>query len=84
VRSLDVSRWNCHHRAIRSADPWPDDMPVPTFGPRMVYTRCGIIGVDARPNVSLLQCSTPLPRWANKRLMHRSKRPPYSITNPAM
>jgi hypothetical protein len=31
-------------------DRWPDDMPVPTFGPRMVCTRCGIIGADARPN----------------------------------
>jgi hypothetical protein len=36
VRSLDVSCWNCHHRALLSADPWPDTMPVPTFGPRMV------------------------------------------------
>ena len=50
VRSLDVSCWQCHHRAILSADPWSDDMPVPTFGPRMVCTRCGIIGADARPN----------------------------------
>ena len=33
VRSLDVSCWNCHHRAIRSAAP-TDDVPVPTFGPR--------------------------------------------------
>jgi hypothetical protein len=43
---------------IMSAD------PVPTFGPRMVCTRCGVIGVDAQPNASLLQCNTPLPRWA--------------------
>ena len=49
VRSLDVSCWLCHHRAILSAEPWPDDVPVPTFGPRMVCTRCGIIGADARP-----------------------------------
>jgi hypothetical protein len=40
----------CHHRAIMSADPWPDHVPVPSFGPRMVCTRCGIIGADARPN----------------------------------
>jgi hypothetical protein len=33
-----------------SADPWPDDVLVPTFGPRMVCTRCGIIGADVRPN----------------------------------
>jgi hypothetical protein len=50
VRSLDVSCWLCHHQAIISAAPWPDDMPVPTFGPRMVCTRCGIIGADGRPN----------------------------------
>jgi hypothetical protein len=25
-------------------------VPVPAFGPRMVCTRCGIIGADARPN----------------------------------
>jgi hypothetical protein len=50
VRSLDVSCWICHHRAILSAEPWPDNVPVPTFGPRMVCTSCGIIGADARPN----------------------------------
>jgi hypothetical protein len=50
VRSLDVTCWQCHHRAIMSADPWPDDVPVPAFGPRMVCTRCGIVGADARPN----------------------------------
>jgi hypothetical protein len=44
VRSLDVCCWVCHHRAILSADPWSDDVPVPSFGPRMVCTRCGIIG----------------------------------------
>jgi hypothetical protein len=38
VRSLDVSCWQCHHRAIMSAVPCPDDVPVPTFGPRMVCT----------------------------------------------
>jgi hypothetical protein len=48
VRSLDVCCWLCHHRAIPSADPWPDHVPVPSFGPRMVCTRCGILG--ARPN----------------------------------
>jgi hypothetical protein len=50
LRSLDVCCWQCHHRAILSADPWPDHVPVPAFGPRMVGTRCGIIGADARPN----------------------------------
>jgi hypothetical protein len=48
VRSLAVSCWQCHHEAMLSADRWPDDVPVPAFGPRMVCTRCG--GADARPN----------------------------------
>jgi hypothetical protein len=42
VYSLAVSCHLCH--------PWPNDVPVPTFGPRMVCTRFGIIGADARPN----------------------------------
>jgi hypothetical protein len=50
VRSLDVSCWLCHHRAILRAGPWPNDVPVPSFGPRMVCTNCGFIGADARPN----------------------------------
>jgi hypothetical protein len=50
VRLLAMSCWQCHHQAVLSADPWSDDVPVPTFGPRMVCTRCGIIGADARPN----------------------------------
>jgi hypothetical protein len=50
VWSLDVSCWQCHHRAIMSADLWSDDVPVPTFGPRMVCTACGIIGADVWPN----------------------------------
>jgi hypothetical protein len=46
VRSLDVSCRQCHHRTILSADPWPDHVSVPSFGPRMVC----IVGADARPN----------------------------------
>jgi hypothetical protein len=36
LRSLDVSCWQCYHRAILSAERWPDSVPVPSFGPRMV------------------------------------------------
>ena len=50
VRSLAVSCELCHHAAVLSAEPWPDHVPVPSFGPRMVCTSCGIIGADARPN----------------------------------
>jgi hypothetical protein len=34
VRSLDVSCWQCHHRAILSADPWFVHVPVLTFAPQ--------------------------------------------------
>jgi hypothetical protein len=45
VRSLDVCVvLELPHWAIMSAPLWPDDVPVPTFGPRMVCTRCGIMG----------------------------------------
>jgi hypothetical protein len=50
VRSLCVSCWLCHHAAVLTVDRWPDDAPVPSFGPRMVCTGCGIVGADARPN----------------------------------
>ena len=41
VRSLDVCCWNCHHQAVLSAERWPDDVAVPTFGPRMVAPDAG-------------------------------------------
>jgi hypothetical protein len=50
VRSLAVSCWICQHRAVLNVDHLPDNVTVPSFGPRMVCTRCGIIGADARPN----------------------------------
>jgi hypothetical protein len=50
VHSLSVSCWLCHHGAVLDVDRWPDDVPVPSFGPRMVCTACGIVGADARPN----------------------------------
>jgi hypothetical protein len=50
VRSLSVTCELCHHAAVLSVDPWSDNVPVPSFGPRMICTRCGIVGADARPN----------------------------------
>jgi hypothetical protein len=50
VRRLSVSCWQCHHSAVIDVDGLSDEIPVPSFGPRMVCTFCGIIGCDARPN----------------------------------
>jgi hypothetical protein len=50
VRSLSVSCTLCHHAARLDVDGYADDATVPSFGPRMVCTACGIIGADARPN----------------------------------
>jgi hypothetical protein len=36
--------------AILPADRWGDQVLVRAFRPRMVCTRCGIVGADARPN----------------------------------
>ena len=40
----------CHHEAVLDVTIYGDDVPVPSFGPRMVCTVCGGIGADARPN----------------------------------
>ena len=50
VRSLAVSCWQCCHEALMNVDHLPEHVTVPSFGPRMMCTRCGIIGADARPN----------------------------------
>jgi hypothetical protein len=49
VRSIAVTCSLCRHRAVLSVDSWPDHVPVPSFGRRMVCTGCGIIGADVRP-----------------------------------
>jgi hypothetical protein len=52
VRSLLVYCFACHHEAVFGVKDYPDDVPVPAFAPRMVCTRRGMIGADARPNWS--------------------------------
>ena len=44
VRSLFVTCEHCHHEAVLSAECWGDAMLVREFRPRMICTRCGIVG----------------------------------------
>ena len=50
VRSLDVQCPQCRHRVIVNVDHLSGYLTVPSFGPKMVCTRCGTIGADVRPN----------------------------------
>jgi ribosomal protein S27AE len=50
VRSLAVQCHQCRHEVVMNVDHLPGDLTVPSFGPRMVCTKCGMIGADARPN----------------------------------
>jgi hypothetical protein len=50
VRSLLVYCTACPRTVVLNVDRYPETVPVPAFGPRMVCTGCGMIGADARPN----------------------------------
>ena len=54
VRSLFVSCACCHHSVEFNVDHMPEAIEVPSIGPRMVCSRCGFVGADARPNWSEL------------------------------
>jgi hypothetical protein len=62
-RSLAVYCLQCHHRTVLAVDKWSDDVPVPSFGPRMVSTQCGTIGADARSNWAERQERPSLTGW---------------------
>jgi hypothetical protein len=49
VRSLSVTCSLCHHTAVLNVDRFAETVPVPSSGPRMVCSRCGIIGTEVRP-----------------------------------
>ena len=42
----------CNHSATLNADWLPDDIAVRSLSPRMVCTRCGLVGADVRPDWS--------------------------------
>jgi len=54
VRGLAVYCLNpsCRHRAVFSADDYPDAVPVPSFQTRLKCSKCGAKGrqIDVRPN----------------------------------
>jgi hypothetical protein len=39
-----------HHETTVNVDPWPDEVTVPSFGPRLRCTKCGALGSNAIPN----------------------------------
>jgi hypothetical protein len=51
VRSLLVMCFGCRHEVILNVDQYPGDPLVREFGPRMVCTKCGMVGADVRPNL---------------------------------
>src|SRR6266436_2844628 len=44
VRGLDVTCLHCGYHTAVNVDRWSDDVPVPSFGPRMRCTKCGKLG----------------------------------------
>ena len=58
-----ASGW-CHHSATMNADWLPDETPVRSLCPRMVCTKCGMIGADVRPDWSPHTRPAPPPAMA--------------------
>jgi hypothetical protein len=87
VHRLNVSCWNCHHGAVLDATAYPDNLPVPSFGPRMVCTSCGIIGADAMPDWSQRPTGDSLTgnqwgRWLEKWRLVSQKRKTGAVWPP--
>jgi hypothetical protein len=47
ARSLVVACFGCQHEVIVNVDKYPGELLVREFGPRMVCTKCGMVGAPA-------------------------------------
>lgn len=52
----------CHHHSVLDVSGYGDDLPVPSFGPRLRCERCGHLGADARPNWNAMHKREPITR----------------------
>ena len=52
----------CNHSARLNADWLPDDTVVRSLRPRMVCTKCGLVGAEVRPDWSPHTNGTPNPK----------------------
>src|SRR5262249_50035423 len=54
VRGLFVTCQACGYHTEVNVDAWLDDVPVPSFGPRMRCSQCGKLGATAIPPRAVL------------------------------
>jgi hypothetical protein len=54
-RSLDVTCAACGRHATFNVDEWPDELPVPSFGPHIMCPKCGHLGASVRPDWTQLR-----------------------------
>jgi hypothetical protein len=55
----------CDHYRVLDVSAYPDDLPVPSFGPRLRCERCGHLGADAWPNWNEMYKQEPITRASN-------------------
>jgi hypothetical protein len=63
VRSLSIRCELCHYEAVLNVDGYDKGVAVPSFGPRLACTCCGIVGADVRPNWNERPQSESLTGW---------------------
>jgi hypothetical protein len=61
-RSLDVTCKAGGHHTMVNADVWPDDVMIPSLGPKMRCTKCRHLGASVRPDWTQLRGVPRTPR----------------------